>query len=125
MYNMNIKANHRGLSWLTLACFSAMVIAGVGVVHNAVAQTNITKENEQILVLLAELSPSGPPPAEGEYVHIPPTMSDLEASSLHPKLKETIQRGYDLFMNTQQLRGKNVFNNMNCASCHTGEDRKS
>lgn len=123
MHHRNIKANHRGLSWFALAYFSVAVMMGAGVVHNAVAQTNIAQEDEHILALLAELSPSGPMPTEGQYVHIPPTMSDLEASALHPKLKETIQRGYDLFMNTQQLRGKNVFNNMNCASCHTGEGR--
>lgn len=38
-------------------------------------------------------------------------------------MKETIRRGHDLFINTQQLRGKNVFNNMNCSSCHMGEGR--
>src|SRR5690554_2207306 len=63
-------------------------------------------------------------PKEGQYVHVPPTMEDLEKSSLHPELKRVIRRGYDLFMNTQQLRGKNVFNSMNCRSCHMGEGRQ-
>ncbi|HUH57062.1 MAG TPA: cytochrome C, partial [Pseudomonadales bacterium] len=48
-------------------------------------------------------------PVEGEYVHVPPTMEDLETADLHPELKRVIRRGYDLFMNTQQLRGENVF----------------
>src|SRR5690554_7238240 len=62
-------------------------------------------------------------PVEGEFVHVPPTMDDLETADLHPELKRVIRRGYDLFMNTQQLRGKNVFNGMNCSSCHMGEGR--
>lgn len=64
-----------------------------------------------------------PQPKAGELVHVPPTMEDLENSKMHPELKRVIRRGYDLFMNTQQLRGKNVFNSMNCSSCHMGEGR--
>lgn len=87
------------------------------------AQTISADERDLILERLAQMAPGAPMPAEGQFVHIPPTMDDLEASSLHPKLKETIRRGHDLFINTQQLRGKNVFNNMNCSSCHMGEGR--
>lgn len=64
-----------------------------------------------------------PEPKEGQYVHTPPTLEDLEASNLHPELKRVIRRGHDLFVNTQQLRGENVFNDMNCSSCHLGEGR--
>lgn len=64
-----------------------------------------------------------PAPKEGQYVHVPPTMEDLEEAKMHPELKRVIRRGHDLFMNTQQLRGKNVFNSMNCSSCHMGEGR--
>jgi thiosulfate dehydrogenase len=71
----------------------------------------------------AELKfPVNPPqPKEGQYVHVPPTLEDLEKSNLHPELKRVIRRGHDLFTNTQQLRGENVFNEMNCSSCHMGE----
>lgn len=69
------------------------------------------------------MAPGAPAPKDDELVHIPPTMEDLEKSELHPKMKEAIRRGHDLFVNTQQLRGENVFNNMNCASCHLGEGR--
>lgn len=65
-----------------------------------------------------------PAPKENDLVHIPPTMEDLEDAKLHPELKRVIRRGYDLFTNTQQLRGENVFNNMNCSSCHLGEGRQ-
>lgn len=65
-----------------------------------------------------------PAPQEGELVHIPPTMADLDASDLHPETKRVIRRGYDLFTDTQQLRGENVFNDMNCSSCHLGEGRQ-
>lgn len=64
-----------------------------------------------------------PGPKENQLVHIPPTMASLEDSDIHPELKRAIRRGYDLFTNTQQLRGENVFNNMNCSSCHLGEGR--
>src|SRR5690606_39902484 len=64
-----------------------------------------------------------PAPKEGQLVHVPPTMDDLEQSKLHPELKRVIRRSHDLFMNTQQLRGKNVFNSMNCSSCHMGAGR--
>jgi len=61
---------------------------------------------------------------EGSYVHDAPKMEALEDDdSIHPELKRVIRRGYDLFMNTQQLRGENVFNDMNCSSCHMGEGR--
>ncbi|SEI71019.1 thiosulfate dehydrogenase [Allopseudospirillum japonicum] len=65
-----------------------------------------------------------PTPKAGQYVHQAPTLADLEASNLHPELKAVIRRGYDLFMNTQQLRGRHVFNEMSCKSCHMGEGRK-
>lgn len=75
------------------------------------------------LQALSQMIPNAPAPQDHELVHIPPTMDDLEASDLHPKMKEAIRRGYDLFSNTQQLRGEYVFNNMNCSSCHMGDGR--
>ena len=66
---------------------------------------------------------NNPEAKEGQFVHVPPTMEDLEDADMHPELKRVIRRGHDLFMNTQQLRGKNVFNSMNCSSCHMGEGR--
>lgn len=66
--------------------------------------------------------PSGSPePVDGQYVHIPPTVTSLEASTeIHRELKKVILRGRDIFMNTQQYRGTYVFNSMNCSSCHSG-----
>lgn len=62
---------------------------------------------------------------ENQYIHTAPTLEQLEADeSIHPELRKVIMRGYDLFMNTQQLRGEYVFNDMNCSSCHLGEGRK-
>ena len=69
--------------------------------------------------------PVFPEPKEGQIVHKAPSMEDLEASSLHPELKRVIRKGYDMFMNTQQYRGKYVFNDMNCSSCHMGEGRQA
>ena len=76
-----------------------------------------------LLEQLSQMAPGFKTPAAGDYIHVPPTMEDLEASDLHPELKAVIRRGHDLFVDTQQLRGVNVFNNMNCSSCHMGEGR--
>lgn len=65
-----------------------------------------------------------PAPQKDELVHIPPTLDDLDNSGLHSETQKVIRRGHDLFTNTQQLRGKNVFNDMNCSSCHLGEGRQ-
>lgn len=105
-----------------IAMIGGVVLAGLAV-GSVSAQTMSADDRDAILHRLAQMAPGAPMPEEDQFVHIPPTMDDLEASSLHPKLKETIRRGHDLFMNTQQLRGKNVFNNMNCSSCHMGEGR--
>lgn len=67
---------------------------------------------------------NNPEPVEGQFVHVPPTMEELEDSDLHPELKRVIRRGHDLFTNTQQLRGKNVFNGLNCSNCHLGDGRE-
>lgn len=105
-----------------LAILGGMILT-CAVFAVASAQNMEQGDSELILQRLAQMAPGAPMPREDQFVHIPPTMDDLEASSLHPKLKETIRRGHDLFINTQQLRGKNVFNNMNCSSCHMGEGR--
>lgn len=82
---------------------------------------DLTQEEREYL---KKMLPGFPEPKDDEFVHIPPTMEDLEGSDLNPKLKEVIKRGRDLFVNTQQLRGKNVFNNMNCSNCHMAEGRR-
>lgn len=64
------------------------------------------------------------PPRPGQYQHYPPTLETLRTdSAIHPKLKEVIRRGHDIFVNTQQFRGSYVFNDMNCKSCHPGDGR--
>lgn len=94
----------------TLALASATLAAGISMAAWA--------DYEQLVEM------GYPAPEEGELVHVPPTMADLEAADLNPELKKVIRRGYDLFTNTQQLRGENVFNDMNCSSCHLGEGRQ-
>ena len=86
----------------------------------SLAQTELSEES---LKVLAGMAPDAPAPAAGDFVHIPPTMEDLEASSLHPETKRVIRRGYDIFTNTQQFRDEYVFNDLNCNSCHLGAGR--
>lgn len=61
----------------------------------------------------------------GLYHHDAPTLEDIQNDpDIHNELRKVILKGRDLFMNTQQLRGEYVFNDMNCKSCHMGEGRK-
>lgn len=61
---------------------------------------------------------------ESSYVHDAPTLSDIKNDpNLHEALRKVILKGRDMFMNTQQYRGKYVFNDLNCKSCHMGEGR--
>lgn len=124
---MNVKAR-TFVNGMTSTSRSVVVLGGMlfacMVLNTASAQASPQNDADAILQRLALMAPGAPAPEPDQYVHIPPTMEDLEASSFHPKLKETIRRGHDLFVNTQQLRGKNVFNSMNCASCHLGEGRQ-
>lgn len=96
---------------------------GLAVVGPANAQftkmgADLTDEDRQ---MLRELLPGFPEPKDEELVHIPPTLEDLENAKMNENLKEVIRYGHDLFVDTQQLRGKNVFNDMNCSSCHVGD----
>lgn len=62
-----------------------------------------------------------PEPSTDSYTHQSPTIDDLLSDKhLSDELKKVILKGYDLFTNTQQLRGKNIFTDMNCSSCHLG-----
>lgn len=101
--------------WTRLSVISAILAATLSVPAAA----------EPVPALVETLIEMGyPAPQEGELVHIPPTMTELEEADIHPELKKVIRRGYDLFTNTQQLRGENVFSGMNCSSCHLGEGRQ-
>ena len=82
-----------------------------------------TELSEESLAVLAGMAPGAPAPTADSFVHIPPTIDDLESASLHPETKRVIRRGYDIFTNTQQFRDEYVFNDMNCSSCHLGEGR--
>lgn len=63
-------------------------------------------------------------PEPGQYQHAPPTLESLRTNdAIHPELQKVIRRGHDIFVNTQQFRGKYVFNDMNCKSCHPGDGR--
>lgn len=104
-----------------------MAITGALLLGMSASHAQVTKLGKDLTdqerTKLAQMAPGAPAPTDDELVHFPPTMADLEDADLHPKMKEAIRRGHDLFVNTQQLRGENVFNNMNCASCHMGEGR--
>src|SRR5690625_3964019 len=111
-----------------LAAAVALLTTAVIWVALAVAQDSSSgcadsEHDAVVMARLAAMATTASPPTDDEFVHIPPTMDDLEAAYFAPQLKEAIRRGHDLFINTQQLRGKNVFNDMNCVSCHLGEGR--
>lgn len=92
------------------------------------AFSQLTKMGDELteddIAMIQALAPNAPLPKADELVHIPPSIHELDQDDdLHPKMKEAILRGHDLFINTQQLRGENIFNNLTCASCHMGEGR--
>lgn len=120
-FNMSLLASTMASTARSVLILGSVVLM-CGAFGDALAQSG-AKGDEDALLGLDAIAPGAPMPREGQFVHVPPTMDDLEASSFHPKLKEAIRRGRDLFVNTQQLRGKNVFNDLNCASCHMGEGR--
>src|SRR5690554_2200632 len=89
-------------------------LVAAGLTAPAVALALIGNE-ARVPINLPELQPD-------RYVHTAPTVDDLMADeSVHPELRKVILKGRDIFMNTQQYRGTYVFNDMTCASCHTGE----
>lgn len=100
-----------------------LLICTVGLALAANLSLAQAQPHEEILAALASMAPGSPAPAEGQFVHIPPTLEDLEASNLNPELKKVIRRGYDLFTNTQQVRERYSLNDMNCDSCHMGAGR--
>ncbi|WP_017430733.1 c-type cytochrome [Vreelandella jeotgali] len=60
-----------------------------------------------------------PEPPDGEVTFTPPAESDLGDD----EYARMVRRGRDLFLNTQELRGENVFNDQNCANCHVDAGR--
>lgn len=94
-----------------------LAVAGPASAQFTKMGADLTEEDRQ---MLRDLLPGFPEPKDEQLVHIPPTMADLEDAKMSEQLKEVIRYGHDLFVNTQQLRGKYVFNDMNCSSCHLG-----
>lgn len=94
-----------------------LAVAGPASAQFTKMGADLTEEDRQ---MLRDLLPGFPEPKDEQLVHIPPTMADLEDAKMSEQLKEVIRYGHDLFVNTQQLRGKYVFNDMNCSSCHVG-----
>jgi len=123
-YTIGQRRSAKGRPWAAAVSATLVALALAAMPSMARAGQPAETLGADDLRRLQGMAPGAPMPKEGQYVHIPPTMDDLEEAELHPKLKETIRRGHDLFINTQQLRGKNVFNDMNCASCHMGEGRQ-
>lgn len=106
---------------LLLALGASLVMPAVAIDrYTGIVDGNIDSDLKEFI---EHVAPGAPLPQEGEFVHIPPAIDALENEDIHPKLKEAIRRGHDLFVNTQQLRGENVFNSMNCVSCHLGDGR--
>ena len=64
-----------------------LLICTVGLALAANLSLAQAQPHEEILAALASMAPGSPAPAEGQFVHIPPTLEDLEASNLNPELK--------------------------------------
>lgn len=98
----------------------AALIGGVGAAVVALLSTAVQAQPQP-----GPVPPGAPSYREGQYLHAPPTIADLHASTeIHPELKRFILLGRDLFMDTQQLRERYVFNELNCGDCHAAEGRQ-
>lgn len=105
--------------WLALGVTLAMPVMAMDR-YTGVVDESLSPELKEFIEGVA---PGAPLPEAGDFVHVPPAIDALDEEDMHPKLKEAIRRGHDLFVNTQQLRGTHVFNNMDCVSCHLGDGR--
>jgi len=60
-----------------------------------------------------------PAAPEGQATFEPPQEQHIPDN----QYGDMVRQGRDLFVNTQQLRGKNVFNGQNCVNCHLDAGR--
>lgn len=62
-----------------------------------------------------------PAAPEGPVHFVPPSEADIPDN----QFGEAVRYGKSLFMNTQQLRGKYVGNDLNCVNCHVNKGRQA
>lgn len=93
----------KSLRLVAISSFSVLALSSL--VHAADTKVDYQKQ-----------IPAGP---AGEVTFKPP----LEADIPDNQYGDMVRLGRDLFMNTQQLRGKNVFNDQNCVNCHLDAGR--
>lgn len=89
---------------------SALGVSALSLSLSAVAQDGDVERDYQIQL---------PEPPDGEVTFTPPEESELSDS----QYDEMVRLGRDLFVNTQALRGENVFNQQNCSNCHLDAGR--
>lgn len=90
-----------------------LLIAGTSVflAGGVLAQQEPTRDYQVELPGSPEAAPSFTPPNESEIPEGP--------------FGDMVREGRDLFVNTQQLRGRFVGNGMNCVNCHVDAGRKA
>lgn len=97
--------------WLiTGGVVSLLSASALGLSLAALAQDGEVERDYQIQL---------PEPPEGEVTFTPPAEAELGDS----QYDDMVRKGRDLFINTQSLRGDNVFNEQNCANCHLDAGR--
>lgn len=97
--------------------YSAIVLlATIGALS---AQVSTTAQAQDLPDKQAPL-PSSPKNAEHTYIS-PRTLESIPAGEFGDK----VRLGYQLFVNTQQLRDKYVGNELNCSNCHLDAGRKA
>jgi thiosulfate dehydrogenase len=92
-------------SSLSVVASSLLVLAVSSLVNAAEPQVDYQKQ-----------LPAAP---EGQVTFEPPLERDIPSN----QYGDMVRHGRDLFVNTQQLRGKNVFNGQNCVNCHLDAGR--
>lgn len=92
-------------SFLSVAAIFLPVLVVSTLVHAAEPEVDYQKQ-----------LPAAP---EGQITFEPPQERDIPDN----QYGDMVRKGRDLFVNTQQLRGKNVFNGQNCVNCHLDAGR--
>src|SRR5690625_2108532 len=71
---------------------TAVIWVALAVAQDSSSGSADSAHDDDVLARLAAMAPTASPPTDDEFVHIPPTMVDLEASDFAPQLKEAIRQ---------------------------------
>jgi thiosulfate dehydrogenase len=130
--------NRKGLLVLALG-LAALVLAGLGVLLNALFERSVHSSIEGAYVQPAAAAPGGlvqaarVAPAQGAAPAVPATPAASGITAFHPPAEETIpdndygkmiRLGEQIFNDTGKFAARYVGNDLNCSNCHLDAGRR-